>query len=227
MAHEELKKIYEADALWHPRPWEMWEYRVKCLTDADPWDTLDREPDWYPSQDYRRKPDAPQKNCAMCKLRTNHHPNDCPLDQNYRHIKFYVVDNGRGCPDWCPLDQPKEEPLPQCDKCGSSYLWPLKDGEPAVCCNVKCGNKYQPKTELGKQLQAIREKAIENGMPLLGESALLEGDSLHQCDKALAAFNNLHMAAKDLLIWLESFDITKGSDNIKALREALDELEEK
>lgn len=33
----------------------------------------------------------------------------------------------------------QSDALPQCEKCGSSFLW-SNDG-PAVCCNPECGNR--------------------------------------------------------------------------------------
>ena len=95
MAHEDLKKQYEADALWHPRPWELWEWR----SSSSSWMNI-REDEgmlWDSSLIYRRKPDAPKKNCA-------------------------------------------------------------------------------PKTELGQKLQAVREKAIKNGMQLLSEDEVVDLD---------------------------------------------------
>ncbi|MDY6839875.1 MAG: hypothetical protein SWH78_18095 [Thermodesulfobacteriota bacterium] len=54
MAHEDLKKQYEADALWHPRPWELWEWRHK---DSEVWYPAVNPPFWYDNLIYRRRPD--------------------------------------------------------------------------------------------------------------------------------------------------------------------------
>lgn len=97
MAHEELKKIYEADSLWHPRPWELWEYE-----DCGIFGTPTCEPFWHPDNKYRRKSDAPEKNCAMCKHQ-NKQLGICILASRNNIAWGHY-------PDWCPLDQPKEEP---------------------------------------------------------------------------------------------------------------------
>ena len=49
-------KYYE-DSEWHPRPWELWQYK----DDSGEWVTLGRAPGWYPRIHYRRRPDAPTR----------------------------------------------------------------------------------------------------------------------------------------------------------------------
>lgn len=306
MTYEAEKKQYEADALWHPRPWEMWEFE-----DCGMLGIFVRQPEWRTMVRYRRKPDAPSRNCAMCKYHSYYDGRlECSLTRRHcPKLKPY--------PDWCPLDQPKKEPLPQCDKCGSSYLWPLKDGEPAVCCNAECENKYQPKTidtlfeALGnsdeQSIEEVKADLEEQGIdvrvavarfkahieqcqldqpktelglrpcPFCGADAVFvrfecgdreptesdymvrcTGKEQHQLDhvdsrenllkiwnqgkpwtieaersdmasieKALADLNRLYVAAKDILVWLESFGLTRGSDNVKALRKAVEEVKGK
>lgn len=86
-------------------------------------------------------------------------------------------------------------------------------------------------TGLGKQLQTIREKAIANGMPLLSEDEFVSLDDYDLLKvKELAQKSETKKAlkaAKDLLAWLEGFDLLRGAEKVKAMRKALDELEGK
>ena len=149
MSHEDLKRKYEADAIWHPRPWELWLWGVpggKICSGCNEVMNPAVDDDFV----YRRKPDAPERNCAMCKHR------EAPLED--RAFTHCVKDNEKcicqAClgdkphPDWCPLAQ-EEEP---------------------------------------KQ-------------------------------------HDLLTAAHDLLEWLEGFQLMRGADKVKALREAVEEAE--
>ena len=120
MAHEELKKKYEEDAKWHPMPWELWEFGV---ADNIWQDILPEEGMlWESSLIYRRKPDAPSKNCAMCKFLFRCHGN--------KWLRWDFPSP----PDWCPLDKQEEKPKRWfCYNCG---LYLDQDAETCPKCAV-------------------------------------------------------------------------------------------
>lgn len=78
MAHEELKAQYEQDALWHPMPWELWEYRHK---EDLVYYQLIGPVLWFENLVYRRKPGAPGINCIACKRLPGCYNSKCPLAQ--------------------------------------------------------------------------------------------------------------------------------------------------
>jgi hypothetical protein len=51
MAHEELQKIYELDALESDTPYDMWEF----MNYMGEWEQHTHEPSWLPDYQYRRK----------------------------------------------------------------------------------------------------------------------------------------------------------------------------
>jgi len=140
MAHEDLKKQYEEDALWHPKPWRLWEFLSPY---GHGWSPCVNELLWLDDTRYRRKPDAPSINCVMCKHSTTNFYFSChlALGRGPFNLPKHMTS-----PDWCPLAQ-KEE-----------------------------------------------------------------------------AYDML-TAARDLLEWLEGFDLMRGADKVKALRYAVEEAE--
>ena len=181
MSHEDLKRKYEADALWHPRPWELWEWQYKGADNI--WCQSKEAPIWVDLFAYRRKPDAPERNCAMCKHR------EAPLED--RAFTHCVKDNEKcicqAClgdkphPDWCPLAQ----------------------GEPLQLKTIKC---------------SIHDEEYPEGLECRSCVAGLPQKEEPQKPDPLTA-------ARDLLEWLEGFELVKGADKVKALREAVEEAE--
>ena len=75
-------KYYE-DSEWHPRPWELWQYK----DDSGEWVTLGRAPGWYTRIHYRRRPDAPTReqweaeHCKKCGEKWESHDFGVPMPQ--------------------------------------------------------------------------------------------------------------------------------------------------
>ena len=126
MAHEDLKKQYEADALWHPRPWELWETNYinnrwggLIFSDQAEW-FFDNHP-----ENIRRKPNAPSKNCAMCKHRK--YLNCAKVWMENTECICPACLNGKPYPNWCPLDKPEEDKNTELIKAAEEVL-DLLDG---------------------------------------------------------------------------------------------------
>ena len=56
MAHEELRKQYEAELVTNPEAWQNWQFRFDKI---DLWKNCKGQPFFMQSHDYRRNPDAP------------------------------------------------------------------------------------------------------------------------------------------------------------------------
>lgn len=63
----------------------------------------------------------------------------------------------------CNNEHPIPDPLPQCNKCGSSYLW-LDNGR-GVCCNPECDNVYSPAPQEAPETKETAMHALESLTP--------------------------------------------------------------
>lgn len=201
MAHELKKAQYEADALWHPRPWKLWEYE-----DCGIYGTPTGEPSWHPRVTYRRKPDAPNRNCGICKfIRCDTYPCGTSFSCTFNGSNS-VLNMDERVPSWCPLDQP----------------------ETIDTLFEALGNDDEQSIEEVKA--DLEEQGIEVNASMAGLKSHVEKWRNESDVKMIAGallVNKAFKAAEDLLLWAESFDLLRGVEKVKAMRKALNGLEGK
>jgi hypothetical protein len=82
------------------------------------------------------------KNCKRQRKAAAKICGDCPFRAEIEEEEQRRDHGARGRCIVCGTNHNIPDPLPQCNRCGSSYLW--LDSGIGICCNPECPGIYRP-----------------------------------------------------------------------------------